>query len=158
MIRKGFEKNADYSSSREFYPLAPNFAAGAAPGRTDQMCPPSGRHVETNERYPLQLIYHQCDHAFKMPGLREEVEGLNVREGVAGREEAFEIAHLGRGVSRNVIHGAGGESEELGEEALVAALAGRVDDDRGLDGREGVGAFGRGEGRKAGEDRRNVAG
>jgi len=68
-------------------------------------------------------------------GLGEEVEGLDMAQSVTGGEEAFEVAHLGRGVAAHVDHGAGGEGEELGEEGFVAAFARRVDDDGGVGGR-----------------------
>ena len=105
-----------------------------------------------------RCISSQRYDALEVARLREEVEGLDVRQGVAGGEETFEVAYLGRGVARNVNHGAGGEGEELGEEGLVAAIAGRVDDDGGFGGRESVGAVGRGEGGSADEDRGGGAG
>lgn len=42
---------------------------------------------------------HQSDHALEMPRLREEVEGLDIFQTIAGGEETFQIAHLGRGVA-----------------------------------------------------------
>lgn len=80
--------------------------------------------------------------------MREEVEGLDGGELVAGGEEVAEIAHLRGGVAGNVNDGARAEGEKLLEEDLIAALARRVDDDDGVVGREC----------EAGEDRGGVAG
>ena len=87
----------------------------------------------------------------------EEVEGLGGGERVAGGEEGFEVAHLGRGVAADVDHGAGTVGEELGEEVFVAAFARGIDDHGGVGGGESAGIGRRRERREAGEDLRGVA-
>ncbi len=48
-----------------------------------------------------------------MPGLGEEVEGLDVLDGVAGIGEFLEVAHLGGGLAGDVDAAGGGEVDEL---------------------------------------------
>ena len=58
------------------------------------------------------------DDAFEVFRLREEVEGLDGGEGVAGGEQGEEVAHLGGGITANIHDGAGAIAEELAEEIL----------------------------------------
>lgn len=67
----------------------------------------------------------------------EEVEGLAGGWGVAGGDEGFEIADLGGGITGDVDDGAGGESNELGQEVGVTAFARGIDDDGGVFSGEG---------------------
>jgi len=85
-------------------------------------------------RYSKTIPFTNVIPSSRLGVLGEEIEGLDVGEGVSGGEEAFEVAHLGRGVAAHVDHGAGGEGEELAEEGLVAAFARRVNDDGGVGG------------------------
>ena len=71
--------------------------------------------------------------------------GLGGGELVAGGEEGFQVAHLRRGVARDVNNGAGAVGEELGEEVFVAAFARRVDDHGGVGGGESLRIGGRGK-------------
>lgn len=48
-----------------------------------------------------------------MPGLGEEVEGLNVLDGVAGFGEFLEVSHLGGGLAGDVDAAGWGEVEKL---------------------------------------------
>lgn len=61
----------------------------------------------------------------------EEVEGLDLFDGVAGFIELYKVAHLGGRVTGDVDNAAGAELSQLVEESFGAALAGRVDDEGG---------------------------
>src|SRR6478609_11940561 len=76
----------------------------------------------------MRSALHQRDHALEVAGLGEEIEGLHGGEFVTGGEETLQVTHLRGRIARYVNDGAGAEGEELVQEGLVAALAGRVDD------------------------------
>ena len=67
-----------------------------------------------------------------MPGLRKEVEGLDVLDGVAGGGEFLEVAHLGGGFAGNVDAAGGGVVEKLGKEFWRTAGARWIDEDGGF--------------------------
>src|SRR5258707_11512415 len=94
------------------------------------------------------LPSRQGDDALEMARLWEEVEGLHGCERVAGGEKTLQVAHLGGRVARHIDDGARTEGKELREEGFIATLARRVDDHRGISGRE----------IQAGEDLRGIAG
>ncbi len=48
-----------------------------------------------------------------MPGLGEEIEGLDVLDGVAGFLEFLEVTHLGGGLAGDVDAAGGGILKEL---------------------------------------------
>jgi len=82
------------------YPSAgPGGPGSTFPNRKSEFCGTSVSHGS----------FHQRNDALEVAGLGEEVERLDVGKRVAGGEEAFEVAHLGRGVAAHVDHGAGGE-------------------------------------------------
>src|SRR5436190_22608569 len=81
--------------------------------------------------------------ALEVARLREHVEGLDARHGVAGGGEGHEVAYLRLGVARDVDDRARREGGELCQELGRAALARRVDDRRGV-GAQAGGRQGRG--------------
>ena len=63
---------------------------------------PAGGMGEAKAPRPAVRFFgspHQGHHAFQMAGVGEQVEGLDVAEGISRGAELFEVAHLGGGVA-----------------------------------------------------------
>ena len=66
-----------------------------------------------------------------MSGLGKEVERLNLAQGVSPGTELLQVPDLGSGVAGDVDNPGWPISEKLFEKIVPAALAGRVNHDRG---------------------------
>ena len=65
---------------------------------------------------------------FRVTGLREEVEGLGLKESVAACHEEFEVAGLSRGIAGSVNDAGGPKVQSLLEKDFVAAFSRGVHD------------------------------
>ena len=67
-----------------------------------------------------------------MTSVREEVEGLHFEQAVAAFRKLLQVANLRRGIAGHIDDARGVKGDELLEKLRRAALAWRVDDDRGF--------------------------
>src|SRR5688500_4222871 len=112
---------------------------------------PSPRRVRASRlpSYPKQLLTLERQHAFEMPRLWKQVEGLGGHQAITRRQKMSEVAHLRRGITRDVNDSTRLENKQLVQKRNVTALARWIDNHGRFRGSEA--------GIQSGKDRGGVA-
>ena len=85
-------------------------------------------HSHSNNIDTLFMLSHEHHNIFNVPGLRKQIERGDVHDPVAVGRDDLGVARLRSGVAGDVHQLLGAELEQLAQEPLVAAGAGRVND------------------------------